>query len=206
MPRLGWRTLSVGVPAARMWIQWFLPATRSEVSSVCRAGMASKRLVANVDTALEQQIFDMSQRQRVADIIHHREADDLRRAAEIAERIPHLAKLWVPLLHINPFLSDNPRGRAPRAGRSDLCAAGGGPRLVHYSSAVNENRCPIILNHPDNWTLANIPCVQQRRPNTVTGPVLFTQFHSFLVGDALSEFLLLFISSILICNSSIFLF
>ena len=33
----------------------------------------------------------------------HREADDLGRAVEIAERISYLTKLWVPLLHINPF-------------------------------------------------------------------------------------------------------
>ena len=46
-------------------------------------------------------------RQRVADIHHHREADDLGRAVEVAERNSHLAKLWMLHLHINLFLSDN---------------------------------------------------------------------------------------------------
>ena len=64
-------------------------------------------LVADVDAALEQQIFDPSRRQWVADIWHHREADDFRRTVEITEGISHPAKLWMPHLPINPFLSDN---------------------------------------------------------------------------------------------------
>ena len=45
------------------------------------------RLMADVDTALEQQILDLSQRQWVADIHHHREADDFGRTVEVAEGI-----------------------------------------------------------------------------------------------------------------------
>ena len=63
--------------------------------------------MADIDAALDQQIFDLSQRQRVADIHHHREPDDLWRTVEIAEGVLHLVKLWMPHLHINPFLSDN---------------------------------------------------------------------------------------------------
>jgi hypothetical protein len=47
------------------------------------------RLVADVDAPLEEQIFDLPQRQRIADIHHHREADDLGRTVEITERIAH---------------------------------------------------------------------------------------------------------------------
>ena len=35
------------------------------------------RLVADVDAALEQQILDLAQRQRIPDVHHHREADHL---------------------------------------------------------------------------------------------------------------------------------
>ncbi len=35
------------------------------------------RLMANIDTTLEQQIFYLSQGQRVTDVHHHREADHL---------------------------------------------------------------------------------------------------------------------------------
>jgi hypothetical protein len=35
------------------------------------------RFVAYIDPALEQQIFDLPQGQRIADVHHHREADDL---------------------------------------------------------------------------------------------------------------------------------
>jgi len=34
--------------------------------------------VADIDAALGQQIFDLPQRQWIADLHHHREADDLR--------------------------------------------------------------------------------------------------------------------------------
>jgi len=36
------------------------------------------RFVANVDTAFEEQVFDVQQRQREADIHHDRELDDFR--------------------------------------------------------------------------------------------------------------------------------
>ncbi len=35
------------------------------------------RLMANIDTTLEQQVFYLSQGQRKADVHHHREADHL---------------------------------------------------------------------------------------------------------------------------------
>jgi hypothetical protein len=43
--------------------------------------------VADIDTALEQQIFYLSQGQRITDVHHHREANDLGRRVEIAKRI-----------------------------------------------------------------------------------------------------------------------
>ena len=73
------------------------------------AGGVHIRLVADIDTALGQQIFNLSQRQRVADIHHHRDADDLGRTVEIAEGISHPAKLWMPHLQINPFCMTTPR-------------------------------------------------------------------------------------------------
>ena len=37
------------------------------------------RLVADVDAPLEQKILDLAQRQRIPDVHHHRQADDLGR-------------------------------------------------------------------------------------------------------------------------------
>ena len=51
------------------------------------AGGVHIRLMADIDTALGQEIFDLSQRQRVTDIHHDREADDLGRTVEVAEGI-----------------------------------------------------------------------------------------------------------------------
>jgi hypothetical protein len=35
------------------------------------------RLTADIDTALKQQVLNLTERQRVADVHHHRQADDL---------------------------------------------------------------------------------------------------------------------------------
>ena len=35
------------------------------------------RLVADIDAALEQEVFDLAQRKRIANVHHHRQADDL---------------------------------------------------------------------------------------------------------------------------------
>ena len=45
------------------------------------------RLVADTDTALEQQVLDLAQRQRVPNIHHHREADGFGRTIEITEGV-----------------------------------------------------------------------------------------------------------------------
>jgi hypothetical protein len=47
--------------------------------------------MADVDAALVEQVFDVSKRQPEPDIHHHRQADDLRRGFEVAERVAHPA-------------------------------------------------------------------------------------------------------------------
>jgi hypothetical protein len=63
--------------------------------------------VADIDTALEQQIFYLSQGQRITDIHHHREADHLRRTVEITEGILHCRKLRNVIKTLKPICSDN---------------------------------------------------------------------------------------------------
>jgi len=43
--------------------------------------------VADTDTAFEQKIFDLTERQRITDVHHHSQADDLGQTVEISERI-----------------------------------------------------------------------------------------------------------------------
>jgi hypothetical protein len=43
-------------------------------------------LLTDVDTALEQQVLDITQRQRESDVRHHHKADHLGRKIEAAER------------------------------------------------------------------------------------------------------------------------
>jgi len=72
------------------------------------------RLVADVDAPLREQIRDLSQRQRIADVHHHREADHLGRAVEIAEGIAHHQRLGMSPARLKPICSDN-ADKTPRA-------------------------------------------------------------------------------------------
>jgi hypothetical protein len=47
----------------------------------------------DVDAPFVEQILHVSQREREADVHHHRKADDLRRSLEIFERITHPERL-----------------------------------------------------------------------------------------------------------------
>ena len=65
------------------------------------------RAVADIDTTLEQEIFDLSQGQRITDIHHHREADYLGRIVEIAKRITHRRRLRNAPPRLKPIYSGN---------------------------------------------------------------------------------------------------
>ena len=65
------------------------------------------RLVADVDTTFEQDVFDLAQRQRIADVQHHRETDDLGRAVKITKGMVHYHRLREVPFHLNPIFSDN---------------------------------------------------------------------------------------------------
>ena len=67
-------------------------------------------LVADIDAPLEQEILDLSQRKRIADVHHHREADYLGRAVEITEGILHLRRLRSASPRLKPICSDNAIG------------------------------------------------------------------------------------------------
>ena len=67
------------------------------------------RLVADVDTTFEQDVFDLAQRQRIADVHHHRETDDLGRAVKITKGIVHYHRLREVPFQLNPTFSDNAR-------------------------------------------------------------------------------------------------
>ena len=65
------------------------------------------RLVADVDTTFEHDVFDLAQRQRIADVHHHRETDDLGRAVKITTGIVHYHRLREVPFQLNPIFSDN---------------------------------------------------------------------------------------------------
>ena len=61
-------------------------------------------LMADVDAALEQEIFDRSQRQGITDTQHHSAADDLGRAFEITDEIVHRWRLRDLTSPVQPHL------------------------------------------------------------------------------------------------------
>jgi len=65
------------------------------------------RLMADINARFGQQIFYLPQRQRIADVHHHREADFCRRAVKIAERIFHRMSLRIADARLKPSYSDN---------------------------------------------------------------------------------------------------
>ena len=70
------------------------------------------RLVADVDTTFEHDVFDLAQRQRIADVHHHRETDDLGRAVKITKGIVHYHRLREVPFQLNPIFSDNAKAKA----------------------------------------------------------------------------------------------
>ena len=65
------------------------------------------RLITNVDATFEQNVFDLAQRQRIADIQHHREANDLGRTVEITAGISHRLRLRNSPSPLKPIYSDS---------------------------------------------------------------------------------------------------
>jgi hypothetical protein len=51
------------------------------------------RFVADIGAAPVEKVFDLTERQRIVDLDHHRQADDLRGTVEIMERISAPTKL-----------------------------------------------------------------------------------------------------------------
>ena len=61
------------------------------------------RLVADVDASLKQQIFDLPQRERITDVHHHREANNVGRTVETAEGILHSRRLRIAKSELKPI-------------------------------------------------------------------------------------------------------
>ena len=100
------------------------------------------RLVADVDARSNRISSTLSQRQRIADIHHHHEADHLGRAVEITEGIAHRRRLRILARWLKPIYPDNARPASSRRSTwssSRLPARlGSGPLLF---SSLNMRRC-----------------------------------------------------------------
>ena len=79
-------------------------------------------LMSDVDAALMQEVLDVAQRQRVADVHHHRQADDLRARLEGLKRgLPgHLGRVGRVLPSLRPVCSDKGRKGGSVATKSQI--------------------------------------------------------------------------------------
>ncbi|HLY56511.1 MAG TPA: LysR substrate-binding domain-containing protein [Stellaceae bacterium] len=92
-------------------------------------------LVADVDPALEQEVFDVPQRERVADVHHDHEPDYLRRAVKIPERVGrfcHARRLCDALLPDDEFALTTPEAII-------YTQRGGGGAWTFSKNAVEES-------------------------------------------------------------------
>jgi hypothetical protein len=62
--------------------------------------------MADIDAALEKNILDLAQRQRLPDLHHHRVANNLGRRVNISVWISHLMRLKNGLVCLKLFCSD----------------------------------------------------------------------------------------------------
>jgi hypothetical protein len=75
----------------------------AEVLGRVQLSFLSGQQMTNVDAALEQQVFDLAQRQRIADVHHHREANNLGRAVETARGVLYLQRLRLARDRLKPI-------------------------------------------------------------------------------------------------------
>ena len=86
------------------------------------------RAMTDIDATLEQQIFDLPERQRIADVHHHSEADHLGRTVEVAEGIAHRQRLRITPHRLKLICSDKALGNSdyPNLSRSLTDRVGNG--------------------------------------------------------------------------------
>ena len=138
-----------------------------------------QRLVADVDARFEQNVFNLAQRQRIADVQHHREANDLGRTVEITQGISHRLRLRNSPSPLKPIYSDNapprPTAYAPSTARA-FCANATTPLPNAYGNLPTEPRRSSPAAH--SWRQArysgpterNIPPTHEHRLPLSTDP------------------------------------
>ena len=63
--------------------------------------------MADVDAAFEQDVLDLTQRQRIANVHHDRNADHLGGTIEAAEQVSHPRRVWITTHRLKSDCSDN---------------------------------------------------------------------------------------------------
>jgi hypothetical protein len=99
------------------------------------------RLMGDVDASLVQQILDIPQRKRIADLHHHREADNFGAGLEVAEDagITHAARLAALPANDKPIFLLQSLGQGSRVAKNRR------PRHANKGRAVSPSGKPTFL-------------------------------------------------------------
>ena len=109
-------------------------------------------LVADINATLEQQIFDLPQRERITNVHHHREADDLRLTVKITEATSHCRRLRNVTNRLKRIYSDN----ALSPNTSPLSGPG-------VRSMAPDHRCRLTLLELSRYSVTL--CLTRQRRN-----------------------------------------
>ena len=68
-------------------------------------------LMADIDASFKQDVLNLAQRKRIANVHHHRVADHIGRTIEAAERVFHPRRVWNATHRLKSDCSDSARLR-----------------------------------------------------------------------------------------------
>ena len=150
-----------------------MSALRNSEVEARRRSHQTHRLVADVDATFEQNVFNLAQRKRIADVHHHSEANDLGRCLEVIERSFHSETLDAILPTLNAVSSDN----APRTnpGDREKYVRKNGPFTLVMFAGANQK-----------LPFGNLPRLMLAWIST---EAVQTQSRELVLGDSLSEFM-----------------
>ena len=105
-----------------------MPFRRHGIRFVARMVESLASLVTDVDAAFKQNVLDLAQRQRIADVHHHREADDFGRPVEVSNGVVHHRRRRELAVRLKPIFLDNAFGIGRQAAPGWRHANGSVPR------------------------------------------------------------------------------
>ena len=110
--------------------------------SGCKLTPLRRAVLLEVDAPFEQQVLDLPQLQRIPDVHHHRQADDLGGTVEITERISHRQRLRARPVSLKPIWSDTALSEAHPGATTRRYRSGKSAGFVRRSQNSGRRHAP----------------------------------------------------------------